>query len=45
MLPLGDLDANKPQGILELMNSGGLPAEAHARQKIDADLRLAGWII
>jgi type I restriction enzyme R subunit len=27
------------------MNSGGLPAEAHARQKIDADLRLAGWVI
>lgn len=27
------------------MNSGGLPAEAQARQKIDADLRLAGWII
>lgn len=27
------------------MNSGGLPAEAQARQKIDADLRLAGWVI
>ncbi len=27
------------------MNSGGLPAEAQARLKIDADLRLAGWII
>jgi type I restriction enzyme R subunit len=27
------------------MDIGGLPAEAHARQKIDADLRLAGWII
>jgi type I restriction enzyme R subunit len=27
------------------MNSGGLPAEAQARLKIDADLRSAGWII
>lgn len=27
------------------MNSGGLPAEAQARQRIDSDLNLAGWII
>ncbi len=27
------------------MSLGGLPAEAQARLKIDADLRLAGWII
>ncbi len=27
------------------MNSGGLPAEAQARLKIDDDLRLAGWVI
>jgi type I restriction enzyme R subunit len=27
------------------VSSGGLPAEAQARVKIDADLKLAGWII
>lgn len=27
------------------MNSGGLPAEAKARLKIDEDLQLAGWVI
>jgi type I restriction enzyme R subunit len=33
-----------PRYSLE-MATGGIPAEAQARLKIDADLRLAGWII